>query len=219
VQPVSEIVALCHAQGVPVVVDAAQSLGHVEAVSQADAVIATSRKWLTGPRGVGILAVRPALAKTLVPRAPAMGPARWPQPGPELLRLESAEAHVAGRVGLAVAVGEFLAHGPVQVFHALAAVGRRTRLALGGLTGWEVVEPLDEACAITTVRPPEGIEVTDVRAALLDRGIVTTVSQIARAPRQLTQAALRISPHVDVTESELETLLEALAAQSVGAAR
>jgi pyridoxal 5-phosphate dependent beta-lyase len=43
--------------GVPLWVDAAQALGHVDTARGADAVYATSRKWLTGPRGVGLLAV------------------------------------------------------------------------------------------------------------------------------------------------------------------
>jgi pyridoxal 5-phosphate dependent beta-lyase len=62
VQPAAEIAALCRAAGVPLVVDAAQSLGHVDVDLGADAVYSTSRKWLAGPRGVGILCVRPALA-------------------------------------------------------------------------------------------------------------------------------------------------------------
>ena len=45
--------------GVPLVLDAAQSLGHVDADLGADVVYGTSRKWLAGPRGVGVLCVRP----------------------------------------------------------------------------------------------------------------------------------------------------------------
>ena len=41
----------------PLWVDAAQALGHVDTACGADVLYATSRKWLTGPRGVGLLAV------------------------------------------------------------------------------------------------------------------------------------------------------------------
>ena len=53
----------------PLVLDAAQSLGHVDTDLGADVVYGTSRKWLAGPRGVGLLFVRPALAAQLTPGA------------------------------------------------------------------------------------------------------------------------------------------------------
>ena len=57
VQPLAAIVERCCGAGVPVWVDAAQALGHVDVSCGADAVYGTSRKWLTGPRGVGVVAV------------------------------------------------------------------------------------------------------------------------------------------------------------------
>ena len=54
--------ALCREAGVPLVVDAAQSLGHTDVDLGADVVYGTSRKWLAGPRGVGVLVARPAIA-------------------------------------------------------------------------------------------------------------------------------------------------------------
>src|SRR3712207_3954400 len=69
-QPAAEVAALCRAAGVPLVLDAAQSLGHVDVDLGADVVYGTSRKWLAGPRGVGMLFVRPALAARLVPVLP-----------------------------------------------------------------------------------------------------------------------------------------------------
>ena len=62
--------------------DAAQSLGHVDVDLGADAVYATSRKWLAGPRGVGVLCVRPSLAAELTPLLPEPEgrPASRPRP-------------------------------------------------------------------------------------------------------------------------------------------
>jgi hercynylcysteine S-oxide lyase len=40
--------------------------------------------------------------------------------------------------------------------------------------------------------------------------IVTTVAEVARAPFELTGPVLRVSPHVDVTATDLERLAEAL---------
>ena len=125
--PAAEIAALCRAAGVPLVLDAAQSLGHADTDLGADVVYGTSRKWLAGPRGVGVLCVRPALAAQLTPVLPE------PEGVPPMRAFESGEAHIAGRVGLVVAVGEHLAAGPDRVRDRLAAIGRATRELLDGV--------------------------------------------------------------------------------------
>ncbi|MGY1610093.1 MULTISPECIES: ergothioneine biosynthesis PLP-dependent enzyme EgtE [unclassified Geodermatophilus] len=205
VQPAAEVARLCRAHGVPLVLDAAQSLGHVDVDLGADVVYSTSRKWLAGPRGVGLLCVRPAVTAQLVPVLPA------PADLPPLRALESGEAHVAGRVGLVLAVGEHLAAGPHRVRERLAALGRAGRQVLDGAAGWEVVEPLDEPTATTTLRPPEGVDVVATRARLLtEHGIVTTAIEPGRAPAELTGWVLRVSPHVDGTVDDLEALAAAL---------
>ncbi|PWW21981.1 pyridoxal 5-phosphate dependent beta-lyase [Geodermatophilus normandii] len=205
VQPAAEVAALCRVHGVPLVLDAAQSLGHVDVDLGADVVYSTSRKWLAGPRGVGFLCVRPAVAAQLQPVLPA------PADLPPVRGLESGEAHVAGRVGLVLAVGEHLAAGPVRVRERLAALGRAARQVLDGAAGWRVVEPLDEPTATTTLRPPDGVDVVATRARLLtEHGIVTTAVERARAPQELTGPVLRVSPHVDGTVDDLEALAAAL---------
>ena len=206
VQPVAELAAVCRAAGVLLVLDAAQALGQVDLDCGADAVYATSRKWLAGPRGVGVLAVRPALARMLTPPLPSHDPSL-----PPMAALESHEAHVAGRVGLVLAVGEHLAAGPGRVRERLAALGRATREVLDGRSGWTVVERADEPSALTTLRPPDGVDVAATLVRLLaDHGIVTTAAGAERAPGEMTGPVLRVSPHVDGTVEQLEALAAAL---------
>ncbi len=205
VQPAAEVAALCREAGVPLVLDAAQSLGHVDTDLGADVVYSTSRKWLAGPRGVGLLCVRPAVAAELTP---LLSP---PDDVPPLRAFESGEAHVAGRVGLVLAVGEHLAAGPVRVRERLAALGRAARDVLDGAAGWRVVEPRDEPTATTTLRPPDGVDVVTTRARLLtEQGIVTTAIGPQRAPGEMTGPVLRVSPHLDATADDLEALAAAL---------
>ena len=205
VQPAAEVAALCRETGVPLVLDAAQSLGHVDTDLGADVVYSTSRKWLAGPRGVGVLCVRPTVAAELNPLLTA------PDDVPPLRAFESGEAHVAGRVGLVLAVGEHLAAGPLRVRERLAALGRAGREVLDGAAGWRVVEPLDEPTATTTLRPPDGVDVVTTRARLLtEQGLVTTAIGTQRAPGEMTGPVLRVSPHLDATLDDLEALATAL---------
>jgi hercynylcysteine S-oxide lyase len=204
-QPAAEIAALCRAAGVPLVLDAAQSLGHVDVDLGADVVYGTSRKWLAGPRGVGVLCVRPVLAAQLTPVLPE------PEGVPPMRAFESGEAHVAGRVGLVVAVGEHIAAGPGRVRERLASIGRTTRELLDGVGGWQVIEPADEPTATTTLRPPEGVDVVAVRSQLLtEHGIVVSAIGPERAPGEMTGPVLRVSPHLDVALEDLEALAAAL---------
>jgi hercynylcysteine S-oxide lyase len=204
-QPAREAAALCRAAGVPLVLDAAQSLGHADTDVGADVVYSTSRKWLAGPRGVGVLFVRPALAAELTPVLAE------PEDVPPLRAFESGEAHVAGRIGLIVAVGEHIAAGPDRVRERLGALGRAARQVVGGVGGWQVIEPADEPTATTTLRPPDGVDVFETRARLLtEHGIVTSAIGPERAPGEMTGPVLRLSPHLDATLDDLEALAAAL---------
>ncbi|GAA2562751.1 cysteine desulfurase/sulfurtransferase TusA family protein [Winogradskya consettensis] len=82
VQPIEEAAAVCADNGVPLYVDAAQSLGHSPVPAGWSLLTASARKW-GGPAGVGLLVVRKGV--------------RWlsPYPGDDLHR-----PHAEGSVNL-----------------------------------------------------------------------------------------------------------------------
>jgi pyridoxal 5-phosphate dependent beta-lyase len=210
VQPLGELATVCRQLGVPLVVDAAQALGHLDCAFGADAIYSSSRKWLAGPRGVGILAISPELAQRLQPRLP---PPEWKLAAPVLPSLELGEANVAARVGFSVAVGEHMEAGPERMRARLAEVGQATRDVLADLPGWRVIEPPAEPTAITTLESVDGVDLHGVRSWLIaERRLVTTVADFVRAPFELGRPVLRISPHVDVTADDLDELRESLGA-------
>ena len=213
VQPVAAAAALCRAAGVPLWVDAAQALGHVDTACGADAVYATGRKWLAGPRGVGLLGVtEPWWDRLRIPASDLIAESR-PAAASPLWLLMAREANVAAWVGLCTAVAEFTQAGPARVWDRLAEVGRQTREALADLPGWSVAPPAGAGSAITALRPAHGQDVPAVRARLLaGHAIVTTAGAITRAPREMTEPLLRISPHVDCTPEDLTRLRTALQA-------
>ncbi|VBA59884.1 putative hercynylcysteine sulfoxide lyase [Mycobacterium attenuatum] len=210
VQPLAMMARLCRELQLPLVVDAAQALGQVDCAVGADVTYSSSRKWLAGPRGVGVLAVRPELMERLRPRLPL------PQWAPALSvaqRLQFGEANVAARVGFSVAIGEHLAYGPELVRARLAELGGIARTLLADVDGWLVVEEVDEPSALTTLAPADGADPAAVRDWLLaERRILTTYADVGRAPQELTGPVLRISPHLDTTTEDLEAFAEALIA-------
>ncbi len=210
VQPARELADVCRGLGVPLVIDAAQALGHIDCAVGADAIYSSSRKWLAGPRGVGVLAIQPALAQRLRPRLP---PADWDLPMTVMEKLSRGEASVGAHVGLSVALGEHLAAGPENIRARLAELGSLTRNTLADVDGWRVVEPVDEPTSITTLAATKGADPQRVRAWLIaERRIVTTYAEVQRAPFEMTAPLLRVSPHVDSTADDLALFAEALAA-------
>ena len=195
-QPVEGLLA----SGVPVVLDVAQSLGQTPVPAGCAAYVATSRKWLCGPRGVGVLAVDPAFEAGLVD-PPTLAPALHSG----VRRFELQEPHVAGRVGLAVAAQEWTP-GLLPLVHALAAQARREL----GVGGWRVVEPEDEPTGITTLVPPDGVEPLQVRAALLERGVLVSAVPRTRAA-DLDGPVLRVSTAAWVRPDDVAHLASLLA--------
>lgn len=194
-QPVDEVLR----SGVPLVLDVAQSLGQVPVPAGAAAYVGTSRKWLCGPRGVGFLIVDPSWERRLT--SPPT-PARFLHD--RVRRLETMEASIAGRMGLGVAAREWTP--------ALLSIGhqrsRRLRVALDG-SAWQVVEPVEEPTGLTTMLPPEGVDLAAVRAALLDDGILTTVVPAHRSA-DLDGPVLRLATAAWVTDEDIDAVVAAL---------
>jgi pyridoxal 5-phosphate dependent beta-lyase len=191
----------------------------VDCAVDADVTYSSSRKWIAGPRGVGLLAVRSGLMEGLRPRLAAPDWAQRSAPLTVARQLEFGEANVAARVGFSVALGEHLAYGPEAVRARLAELGGISRTALADVPGWAVVEEVEEPSAITTLAPVDGADPHAVRSWLLtERRILTTFVGVQRAPLELTAPLLRISPHVDTTADDLATFAVALVAATAAVA-
>jgi pyridoxal 5-phosphate dependent beta-lyase len=194
-QPIDEVLR----SGVPVVLDVAQSLGQTEVPVGAAAYVGTSRKWLCGPRGVGVLVVDPSWERRL-----ASPPTGAPLHHDGVRRLETMEAHVAGRVGLSVAAQEWTP----ELLPRVHDRARQLRAALDG-SAWTVVEPVDEPTGITTLLAPDGVDLQQVRAGLLAEGLLTSVVPATRAA-DMTAPVLRLSTAAWVTAHDVDEATAAL---------
>ena len=195
VQPVADVLAA----GVPLVLDVAQSAGHVLVPEGAAAYVGTSRKWLCGPRGVGWAAVAPSWQQQLA-EAPSL---TWFDQS-AMARYDAPEGHVAARVAFCAAAR---AWSPALI-PVVAAAGAAARVLLDGAGGWQVVEPVEEPTGITTLRHATA-DPKATRDALGAEGfLVAAVPQVRAA--DLDGPLLRVSTHAWVDPGQLEALAAAL---------
>ena len=206
VQPVAEAQALCRDAGVPLWVDVAQSFAHLDTTAGFDASYAPARKWLAGPRGVGVLAVAAPWRDRLRPYRPAQ---LCDVPAARLLEPE--EAPVAARVGLAHALRERLETGADLVRDGLAGRGEILRGLLDGAPDWELADAPGAIGALVSLRPTSGHHVGTVRDRLLaEHRVLATACLPWRAPADMTGPLLRLAPHLDASDADLERAVGAL---------
>jgi cysteine desulfurase family protein len=108
--PVEAVGAICAERGVPFVVDAAQTAGHLplnrEAI-HADALVVPGHKGLLGPQGIGAVLMRPAFARRTAPLvAGGTGSRSNLETQPEDLpdKFEAGTQNVPGQYGLLAAL-------------------------------------------------------------------------------------------------------------------
>lgn len=199
VQPVAEVAAVCAARGVPLLVDAAQSVGRAEVPAGWALLTASAHKW-GGPPGVGVLAVRTGTRFSAV----AAGPPNLP-------------AIVAAAVGLQAAVAESAA----EDTRLRPLVDRiRSRVA-ETVPDVEVVgDPVDrlphlvtfsclyvEGEALLTALDREGFAVSSGSSCTAD---TIEPSHVLAAMGVLTHGNVRVSLHRGVSASDVDRFLEVL---------
>jgi len=221
INPVREVVDIADGSGALVLLDACQSVGQLALDVDAlgvDALSATGRKWLRGPRGTGFLYVRRDVLAGLEPAAADMRGATWTAADNFALRSDAArfelwEADVAGRLGLKAAVDHLLALGPDQVEQAVRAIADRLRDGLGALPGVTVQDAGPDLCGIVSFtvagRTPD--QVRDELAAV---GVTVTVSHASSTLLDMSDRGLdsvvRASPHYFVSPQDVDTAIAAV---------
>jgi selenocysteine lyase/cysteine desulfurase len=219
VNPVAEIGAVTRATGIPYLVDACQSAGQlpldVDAIG-CDALSATGRKFLRGPRGTGFLYVRSSLLERLEPPLLDMRAAEWVAPDRYELRrdgrrFEEWEQDYAGKVGLARAVDYALEWGTDAIWHRVQQLGERLRALLAEVDGVTVHDPGSIRCGIVTFAV-DGASAEQVAEALKHERINVTVAATSSAVIDALERNLpnlvRASVHYFNTDEELERAVE-----------
>ncbi|WP_072806987.1 aminotransferase class V-fold PLP-dependent enzyme [Rhodococcoides yunnanense] len=223
VNPAREVAELAHRHGALVLLDACQSIGQLRVDVEelgVDALSATGRKWLRGPRGTGFLYLRPELASSLEPPALDLHSAQWMSESeyrlaPDVTRFEFWECDVAARLALGTAVDYLLDIGIDNVADAVAERADHLRTALRGVRGVTVLDLGERKSGIVSFTV-DGFAPTDVRDALAEKNVTVTVSHRRSTLVDMTQrgldAVVRASPHYFVTFAQLDEMVETLRA-------
>ncbi|OAK55298.1 aminotransferase class V-fold PLP-dependent enzyme [Rhodococcoides kyotonense] len=223
VNPAREVAELAHRHDALVLLDACQSIGQIRVdVDElgVDALSATGRKWLRGPRGTGFLYMRPELATTLEPPALDLHSAQWTgendfRLAPDVTRFEFWECDVAARLALGTAVDYLLDIGIDDVQEAVVERAEYLRAALRGVGGVTVHDLGERKSGIVSFTV-DGKAPIDVRDALAQRNVTVTVSHRRSTLVDMTQrgldAVVRASPHYFVTVEQLDEMVAALRA-------
>ena len=221
INPVAEIGPIAREAGIPYLVDACQSVGQIPLdVDEigCDALSATGRKFLRGPRGTGLLYVRSALLERLEPPLVDMRAADWVAPDRYELRLdgrrfEEWEQDYAGKAGLARAIEYALEWGIDEIWDRVHSLGARLREQLAGIEGVTIRDVGAERCAIVTF-DVAGVPAQQIKDALGRDAINVTVSATTSAVIESIERGLpdlvRASPHYYNTQEEVDRLVESV---------
>ncbi|MGH9714631.1 MAG: aminotransferase class V-fold PLP-dependent enzyme [Candidatus Acidiferrales bacterium] len=230
IQPVEALGEVAEAAGVPYLIDACQAVGEIPielSRLRCDFLSATARKFLRGPRGIGFLYVSDrALNRGDYPLYVDMRGANWVtadgfELAPDARRFENWEFSCALVLGLGEASRYALSVGIGPGGGRARELAATLRTKLSALPGYRLLDRGKELAALVTVAVA-GWDANALVIALRERGINTSASLGAYAVIDMAEkkvdSALRISPHYYNTESELETLIEALKSLSAKAA-
>jgi selenocysteine lyase/cysteine desulfurase len=227
INPVEGAGALCRSAGVPLFLDACQSVGQLPVdvdLIGCDVATTTGRKWLRGPRGTGLLYVRSAFADRLRPPGIGGGSAVWLDAGhydllPGADRCGEFEVSIATHLGLGVAIDHALRLGPATIADRVGALAERLRATLGAIAGVAVHDGGSRRSGIVTFTV-DGVDTADVAEAAGAAGVNLSVSRAPTARLDMAgpnpTSVVRASPHYYNTDEELDRLASVVRHVSAG---
>ncbi len=219
VNPVQELVRLCHAHGVPVLIDGAQAVAHLRVDVQALGCdfYAFSGHKVYGPTGIGVLYGRKELLERMPPyqgggdmiRSVSFERTLYADPP---YRFEAGTPHIAGAIGLAAAIEYLTGLGIEQVHAWESQLVRYGVEQLAQIPGLRLIgTPRERAAVISFVL--DGVHAHDVGTVLDLEGIAVRAGHHCAQPvmqRYGVPATVRASLAVYNRLEEIDRLVMAV---------
>ena len=222
INPAAEVGRVANAAGIPYLLDACQSIGQmpldVDEIG-CDLLSATSRKYLRGPRGMGLLYVSEALLGELEPPFLDLHSATWTAADefvirPDARRFESWESNIAAKVGFGAAIDYAMEWGLAGIQHWVGTLADLLRDNLDAMPGVVVRDLGVDRCGIVTFETDD-TPAQAVSDALSERAVNVAVTSAAATRLDMEGRGLdqlvRASVHYYNTEAEIARFCEQLA--------
>lgn len=221
VNPAKEVGKLAKGAGIPFLLDACQSVGHIPIdVDEigCDALCITGRKYLRGPRGTGLLYVRNTVLQYLEPpildqhAAELISPTAY-QIRRDARRFENWEQYFAGKYALNIAIEYAQSWGLDAIQKRIYSLADSLRQRLSEMDGITLTDEGAEKCGIVTFISAD-MAPSDIKAALHRKKINVSTSKgagslVSFKERGLTEV-VRASVHYFNTDDEINYFAETL---------
>ena len=214
--------ALAKEAGVPLLLDACQSVGHmpVDVTELGCTMLSTTgRKYLRGPRGTGFLWVRADWIERLNPPFLDNHAAAWTgvetyKPHETARRFENWESYFAGRLGLGASIDHALEIGMEEIWARVQMLSTRLRKGLKDIPGVALRDHGTQQSGIV-IFTKDGETSADLSKRLRQEHRINTSVSKAQLTREDQVGVgvyemLRASPHAYNTEAEIDALLAAI---------
>ncbi|MEO0493904.1 MAG: aminotransferase class V-fold PLP-dependent enzyme [Actinomycetota bacterium] len=222
INPAAEVGAIAREHGITYLLDTCQSVGQLPIDVDklgCDALTATGRKFLRGPRGTGFLYVRSSILPTLDPIVLDHSAADWVAPDrydvlPTAGRFEQWERNYASLLGLGQAVQEALDLGLDDIADRVQSLAASLRGRLTEDVPDAVVHDLGrEQCGIVTFslgdQNPAEVKAR-LQAEHINVSVVPPASALIDSTKRQLPPLMRASVHYYNDDTEIDRLVDAL---------
>lgn len=206
--PMRQVIEMAHTRGATVIIDGAQTAGHIPLDVHAlgvDAYAVPSHKWLCGPDGLGLLYVRRDRIADIAPVKVSMRLAaeydfagHFVPKNEDVLKYEVSTMSTPAAAGTVVAIEQYLGHGPQAVWDRVRELTRYAEQRFEGIPGVTIRSARHEDVRTGLfLFAAEGLDATELAPWMWDAGGV-----VCRSVKEA--GAVRLSLHVTNTEADID---------------
>lgn len=212
--PLEAIGRICVSAGVLLIVDGAQSIGHIPVKIKdagVDVYTISGQKWLMGPDGTGAVYINHGAGKKIQLSSASFRSAQKKRlktlsftPELSAMRYEVGTLNTPGFIGLRTAVEQFKRTGPISIEKRILLLANRLLSQLRPLKNVEIITPEGEAQSGLVSFRVKNVEAQNVVDRLYRKHKIILRAVVTEPP------AVRTSIHYLNTEDEMDSIANAI---------